>query len=273
MTCLEWTTMRSPARRLLLGRIRISRRSYRIPPQQQVCILLYIPPFIELLMLSLGDDDFDDFIAAPHSAGPTTSTQQFTALPAAPVLTPAIQPALQPAKAVSPPPVQQPGSNLFDMLNRTTSSGAMTAARPPMPTMTPTSPMLPTPLSPASRTTTSSSITSPTTGIGAFGAAGAGMAGAAQHKKTGSSANFDDLWSMSLGGSKPAASTPAAAPKSIKDLEKEKAQAGIWGGAQAQNRPPASAGFGSFTGASSSSAAAPPPSSSSNGGGIDDLLF
>ncbi|KAF8817054.1 ENTH-domain-containing protein [Phlegmacium glaucopus] len=77
------------------------------------------------------------------------------------------------------------------------------------------------------------------------------------------SANFDDLWSMSLGGgggAKPGATT---ASKSIKDLEKEKATAGIWGG---QQKPvvggPAPTAFGVFGNAA-------PPSSS----GGDDLLL
>ena len=88
------------------------------------------------------------------------------------------------------------------------------------------------------------------------------------------SANFDDLWSMSLGGgggggslsssAKPGATT---AGKSIKDLEKEKAQAGIWGG---QQKPvgggaPIPAAFGGGFGN------AAPPSTSSSGG--DDLLL
>ena len=81
---------------------------------------------------------------------------------------------------------------------------------------------------------------------------------AAQQPKA--SANFDDLWSMSLGAgaAKPAAggSRGGAPQKSMKDLEKEKAQASIWGGA-GQGRP----GMGS---------AAPPASS---GNGLDDLLF
>ena len=76
------------------------------------------------------------------------------------------------------------------------------------------------------------------------------------------SANFDDLWSMSLGVSKPATGAGAAGgQKSMKDLEKEKAQASIWGGA-GQNRP--GAGFGG------ASASAKPASS---GNGLDDLLF
>ncbi|KAJ3518180.1 hypothetical protein NLJ89_g14 [Agrocybe chaxingu] len=76
--------------------------------------------------------------------------------------------------------------------------------------------------------------------------------------------NFDDLWSMSLGNS--AVNKTASAPgagKSIKDLEKEKAMAGLWGG---QKKPPvgtAQPTFGNFGNGA-------PPSSSSGG---DDLLL
>jgi epsin len=89
------------------------------------------------------------------------------------------------------------------------------------------------------------------------------------------SANFDDLWTMSLGGggggggssssssvSKPGAAT---AGKSIKDLEKEKAQAGIWGAQQKYvGGAPIPAAFGGGFGN------AAPPSTSSGG---DDLLL
>ena len=123
-------------------------------------------------------------------------------------------------------------------------------------------------LSPTSSSTAPPSLaTSPTVGAKKPAGAGAG--------------NFDDLWTMgmSLGsGSKPG--TPvggkrtsiglgmgagAAAPaKSMKDLEREKAQAGIWGvGAQkAQQQQQAGAGaFGSFGPAAGGA------------GGADDLLL
>ena len=81
------------------------------------------------------------------------------------------------------------------------------------------------------------------------------------------SANFDDLWSLSLGG--PTAAKPsggAGAGKSIKDLEKEKAMAGLWGGQQrpAGGIPPQAGAFGVFGNGA--------PASSSAGGG-DDLLL
>lgn len=46
-----------------------------------------------------------------------------------------------------------------------------------------------------------------------------------------SSSNFDDLWSLSL-GSTSTATSGIGAGKSIKDLEKEKATAGLWGARQ-----------------------------------------
>ncbi|PPQ65896.1 hypothetical protein CVT26_000916 [Gymnopilus dilepis] len=82
--------------------------------------------------------------------------------------------------------------------------------------------------------------------------------------------NFDDLWSLSLGSSssKPTGAS-ATGGKSIKDLEKEKAMAGLWGGQQQQQGRPGGAlqpqpAFGAF-------GTAPPPSSSA--GGADDLLL
>ncbi len=83
-----------------------------------------------------------------------------------------------------------------------------------------------------------------------------------------SGGGFDDLWSMSLGSvatSKPYA--PAGAGKSIRDLEKEKVQAGIWGTpSQSQARPPVGvSGLGSLTTAGSGVGGGP--------AGADDLLL
>ena len=87
-------------------------------------------------------------------------------------------------------------------------------------------------------------------------------------------ANFDDLWSLGLGASGKAASgsssanTTATAGKSIKDLEREKAQAGIWGASQGVKPQAASMGspFGPFGSSTAGSSAA-------SGGGGDDLLL
>lgn len=83
------------------------------------------------------------------------------------------------------------------------------------------------------------------------------------------SSNFDDLWSMSLGGSSTSANKSAGGSKSIKDLEKEKAQAGIWG---AQQKPATmGSGFGSFGSGSFGGASGGASTSASSGG--DDLLL
>lgn len=88
-----------------------------------------------------------------------------------------------------------------------------------------------------------------------------------QQKRTagaGSAGGFDDLWNLSLassGKAKPAGD--GAQGKSMKDLQKEKATVGLWGGAGSSGaRPPASGGFGNFGGGASGS-----------GGGDDDLLL
>ena len=82
-----------------------------------------------------------------------------------------------------------------------------------------------------------------------------------------SSSNFDDLWNLSL-GSKPANAVGAGSDigKSIKDLEKEKAMAGLWGRAV---QPKASSTGVASQQVFSSFGNAPPPSSTDG----DDLLL
>lgn len=78
---------------------------------------------------------------------------------------------------------------------------------------------------------------------------------------------------MSLGSA--AASKPATGGKSMKDLEKEKAQAGIWGAGQKPAGAPVGAamgsGFGNFGGGSFGTSGTGGASSSAGGG--DDLLL
>jgi len=83
---------------------------------------------------------------------------------------------------------------------------------------------------------------------------------------TAKSSNFDDLWSLGLGSAAKPVSTnnTGTGGKSIKDLEKEKAQAGLWGN-QAKP-PPGAKQFGAF----GNLGTAPPPSSSA---GNDDFLL
>ncbi|KAJ8081129.1 Epsin-3, clathrin recruitment and traffic between the Golgi and endosome [Marasmius tenuissimus] len=92
----------------------------------------------------------------------------------------------------------------------------------------------------------------------------AANAAAASKPAASSGGGFDDLWSMSLGSSKPAANAPV---KSMKDLEKEKSSAGLWGGAGGAKPPMGNMGsFGAFGGSSSGTGNA-------SGGGGDDLLL
>lgn len=83
-----------------------------------------------------------------------------------------------------------------------------------------------------------------------------------------SSGAFDDLWSMGLGKSGSSAgssSTANAGPaKSIKDLEREKQQAAIWGAQQRPGTQPSMGAFGAFGGSTTNT--------TSTGGG-DDLLL
>lgn len=100
--------------------------------------------------------------------------------------------------------------------------------------------------------------------------AGGGLGAPVKPASTGSGGAFGDLWSMSLG----AEASPrlgGGTGKSIKDLEKEKAMAGLWG-----NQKPAGArtgtsgvkaptnAFGSMGGGGGAL---------SSGGGDDDLLL
>lgn len=161
-------------------------------------------------------DDFDDFQSAP-----STTT--------APVPTPSLRAAAAPA----PAPASKPAANVFDLLNATPAvpSPATTAARPPMgygvvsgitPSPAPTfAPMKPaTPAIPA----------------------------VATPAKATSGGGFDDLWSLSLGGSKP--STHAAgstAGKTILDLQREKASQAFWSAGTGAHKPgSASIGGGQF---------------------------
>ncbi|KAF9568749.1 ENTH-domain-containing protein [Agrocybe pediades] len=241
-------------------------------------------PAVSNPAVSLDDDDFADFQAAPvaapaqttspapAAAGPNKTLMDMlnsaptAAAPANPGFMQPQQPQLsQPGFGMNmgggmgmgigmaghrqtPSYSAQPGQGQF--------SAGMMPQQPPMqaqnsfggvPAMRPTSTLSP--------TTTSSSAPKPPAAAPA------------------KSANFDDLWTMSLGGSssaKPAAG--ATTGKSIKDLEKEKAMAGLWGGQQPKpGVGGAPAGAASQQNAFGSFGNAAPPSSS--GGGIDDLFF
>lgn len=167
----------------------------------------------------------------------------------------------------------------MDLLASTAPAPSSTAYKPAQPTqspsfgafnnlLTPSSPQGRPNSTPAtSRAYTATPVMSPTSAQSAMKSpmsAGPTPSAATSSTKSGGG-GFDDLWTMSLGSA--ATSKPAgpAGGKSIRDLEKEKAQAGIWG-AQSQVRLPAG-GFAKPTA----------PSGGSGGGGAsagpDDLLL
>ncbi|KAH9829721.1 uncharacterized protein C8Q71DRAFT_789745 [Rhodofomes roseus] len=221
------------------------------------------------------DDDFDDFQTAPAAApAPAIPVAPILAQPqqmAAPLfaqqaplqtMTPPMQTMSPPMTSMSPVQSMRPGmqpmnTNRMSMGSMTASPATTTYARPSY--MSPTTASMQPSIFPSQPARANTMTPPATTGT----------------PKPAASANFEDLWSMSLGSpsaSKPG--TPAAGAKSIKDLEREKAQAGIWGATNA--RPASGVGaFGAFGAAGSTSTPAAQTSSSNSqaGNGLDDLLF
>ncbi|ESK87476.1 epsin domain-containing protein [Moniliophthora roreri MCA 2997] len=211
--------------------------------------------------VSLDDDDFAEFQAAPS---PTTAAPAPTPAAAAPVPKMNLMEMLNSAQPSMVSPMGQPQQgSLFNTgvgnmgmgMHRSNPSLSSTSQYS-SPVQT-TSPPPFSPIRPATMSPTSSSAKVPSTGVAA-----------AKHASKPSS-NFDDLWTMSLGSSKP--STPVGAGKSIKDLEKEKASAGLWGSTGGGAKPPMgnANSFGAFGGTSMGSGA----STSGSGNAGDDLLL
>lgn len=199
-----------------------------------------------------SDDDFADFQAAPTSA-PAAPTQPnlMEMLGSTPMQ------ASRPA--VSSPPAGNNNANLFGMLGATPAQPTYTNQNQTSLYGSNSKPMSP-PIRATSMTPTSPPIR-------------AGSTPAAAPAAAKPSSNFDDLWSMSLGSS--ATAKPATGGnKTMRDLTKEKADAGIWGGAQKPAGAPMGSamggggGFGNFGGSFTGGA-----TSSSGGGGNDDLLL
>lgn len=203
------------------------------------------------------DDEFADFQVAPTSAP--------AAAPAKPNLMEMLKSA--PTSHAYRPSVSatSPNNNLFGMLSPTTT------AQPTYTNQNQTSLFGGGTSSPLMRPSTMSPTAAPI-GTSSTAAMAPTMAGLTTNKATtkSSSSNFDDLWSMSLGSStvnKPASVAAATgANKSIKDLEKEKAQAGIWGSVQRSQA--GGMAFGNFGSGSFGGSGATP-----SAGGGDDLLL
>ena len=223
-------------------------------------------------------DDFDDFKSAP-----TTNTGS-------------VAPAIQPAQSVQSRPPQLGGTDVFALLNATSSAPksapasafggpAMGMGQAPLmarPTYTsgsgsgsgmgmnaplmPSSTMLPSQYNPAM--TTSSGRATPTQ-------TNQGRATPTPAAK--SNVNFDDLWTSSLTStgrtttnSTTSGGGAGGAAKSIMDLQKEKQQAAFWG---SQARQPGSQGMMGMGVGGQKPGTGMGTTSGNNSNGLDDLLL
>lgn len=217
--------------------------------------------------VNLDDDDFADFQAAPSSPAPSSPAPTSAPPPTKPTLMEMLRSTSPPASRapmMSPPlgsQVPKPAAfanTSVRALSPTNRQFFPAAASGPSGNLWSTS----TPLSPTTSVRTSMSAAPITP------AAPPPKASPAAPPK--SASNFEDLWSLSLGTSSTTSTVKSGnTGKSIKDLEKEKAQAGIW----ASNQKPGAthmgmdSGFGNFGGIGTSGGT----SASASGG--DDLLL
>ncbi|KIJ17852.1 hypothetical protein PAXINDRAFT_167799 [Paxillus involutus ATCC 200175] len=216
-------------------------------------------------LAGFDDDDFADFQAAPSPTSPparptlmemlNSSPPQVNRAPAPTMSTPSQVP-----RATSPPSY----NTSFSLLSPTTNNRQSQTF-----TTTPSAPVQNNlwassrPLSP----TASTVLTRPSTSAAPSRTPTSGVPSRAPAKGL---SGFEDLWSMSLGAPSSSSVGKSTVGKSIKDLEKEKAQAGIW--APTRKRGPAmAAAMGASMGSGLQPAKPGGMSSLSDGG--DDLLL
>ncbi|KAG2365070.1 hypothetical protein BDR07DRAFT_1449901 [Suillus spraguei] len=211
------------------------------------------------------DDDFADFQAAPSSPAPSSPAPASAPLPTKPTLMEMLRstsppagraPMMSPSLGSQVPkpaaftntsvrPLSPTNRQFFPATAGGSSGNLWSTSTPLSPTTSVRTSMSAAPIIPAAPSSKASSATSPK-----------------------SSSNFEDLWSLSLGTTTPTVRSGNTG-KSIKDLEKEKAQAGIWASSQ---KPGATQmgmgnGFGNFGGMGASGG------TSSASAGDDDLLL
>ncbi|KAL4080776.1 hypothetical protein J3A83DRAFT_65434 [Scleroderma citrinum] len=215
------------------------------------------------LSKSIDDDDFADFQAAPSSPSASSTSSKPTLMEmlnsSPPRSTPATM--MSTLAASSRPSVASPafGNTTFNALGANTTnkqpvapvaSNLWAASRP----LSPTGPTCSATTSVPNRASMSHVAPSPAATAPAKGLSG-----------------FDDLWSMSLGtSSSNSVGKQASTGKSIKDLEKEKAQAGIWASSQ---KPLTGSSMGLGMGSSFGSFGPAKTGGPSSSGGGDDLLL
>ncbi|KAG2009809.1 hypothetical protein CC2G_012697 [Coprinopsis cinerea AmutBmut pab1-1] len=217
-----------------------------------------------LPMVSLDDDDFSDFQPAPvaHAAQPAAPAPAPAAAAAAkpnlmdllsqPQARPASTPLAQPAVQAQPPP----------------GFGQPLGGHRPTPSLSAQPSQFAAPIGQVQSQPLFGGVPLAPTTNASSPAARPGSTPAAAPSKPASSANFDDLWSLSLGSASKSSSSSGAPAKSIQDLQKEKAMAGIWGGGSA-TKPAGAAqqpAFPAFGGSSTTN-------NTSSSGGADDLLL
>ncbi|KAF8964366.1 hypothetical protein BDZ97DRAFT_903045 [Flammula alnicola] len=222
-------------------------------------------------IVGLDDDDFTDFQAAPVQASASHAPASAVAkkanlmdiLNAGPAKPPAYTGFAQPQQQLAQP--QQQPINYGMGMGMGAGMGMGMGGHRQTPSLSSpgqfSAPMVPQQQQSSQNFFGGSAPMRPTSSFSPTPAASGKPVAAAAAK----SANFDDLWSLSLGGPATGKSTMGVgANKSIKDLEKEKALAGLWGGQQKPVGGVPQPAFGAFGNGA-------PPSSSS--GGADDLLL
>ncbi|KAG8214667.1 hypothetical protein J3R82DRAFT_9745, partial [Butyriboletus roseoflavus] len=198
-------------------------------------------------LTGFDEDEFADFQAAPPPTSPASppatrptlmemlNSSPPTNRPPASIVNPTL--ASQAQRTTSPPAFNAPALNpLPSVTNNKRQSQSLGATISPTPTQNtlwsssqPLSPTMST-FTPVTRTSTAAPNKAPTSGP-APPTSAKGLSG------------FEDLWSMSLGTPSSSGTTVKSATvgRSIKDLEKERAQAGIWASSQ---KPGAATSFG-----------------------------
>lgn len=222
----------------------------------------------------LDDDDFADFQAAPVASSPPAAAPKSNLMDILNASTPASRHQSTPSLGGVARPLSGFGSAPTPI--KPTQSAPLFAAAPLKPTSTTNAGFGGAPLSPT-RTTGTPTLGGSTLGFGGQVPRPASSTTPAAAPAAKSGSGFDDLWNLGLSSGSSAGTTAAGkkpvqpgAGRSIMDLQREKAQAGLWGsgaatGVGGAGKPAAgaggnSSGFGSFGNASSAS-------------GGDDLLL
>ncbi|KAH6912582.1 epsin-3 [Coprinopsis sp. MPI-PUGE-AT-0042] len=209
--------------------------------------------------------DLDDDFGPPAAAPPVPSTNK--ALPAVSLDAP-VAAAAQPALAPSPAAAAAAKPNLMDLLNQQRPSSTPLTAQPfaqPAAFGSPLSGHRPNPSLSGQQSLfggapVAQAQSQPMFGgvqpmapssMSSFGASaarpGSTPAISTPAAKPANSANFDDLWNLSLGTTSKPANASTGGAKSIQALQKEKAMANIWGSGGAQ-KPAGSSNAGASSG-------------------------